>query len=260
MNILYNIFGEEEINECVPKITDSTILHAYITQENKDPALLNKIMTEKYIENYNLYLDYYIYDQCFDKAIDFYGLYDYLPLETRKLILSNVFEEKTNLQVYSESKKALNAYLNTLGRIEKNRIKDSIKNDMQTWYPSHHEELNNYYRTLIGLPPLNENGEVIFNIDPDASKKIKQGATYSCAMLVNATSYNEPSEYVKLTESGKVRLEFGTYDLALAVPEEPQSSFREVLAARIEPTSEESSCSTKGTIIDFAIEESTDIT
>ena len=124
-----------------------------------------------------------------------------------------------------------------------------------------HDYLDSSYAFLYRAykSDVNENGEIIFNIDPDASKKIKQGAIYSCAILVNALSYNEPSEYVKLTENGKVRVEFGTYDLALAVPEEPQSSFREVIAARIEATDEESTCDTKGAIIDFAIEESTDI-
>ena len=144
---------------------DPELLDNYIKNIDPNGAVnaykLNKVMSDRYLENYNIYLNSILYSKCLNGTTDFYELYDHLPLETRKIILSSVFEEKTNLQEYADSKKLFNAYLNTLNREERNRIKTAITVDMQNYYPSHHEELNNYYRTLIGLPPLDDNGKVM---------------------------------------------------------------------------------------------------
>ena len=102
---------------------------------------------------------------------------------------------------------------------------------------------------------MDANGEVIFNIDPDASKAIKPGAFYNFALLVNAYNPNELTEYKKLTENGKVILEYGAHDLALPEPEEPISPFSDILAARLEPTTAVSEGVVKGAIVDISVED-----
>jgi hypothetical protein len=102
---------------------------------------------------------------------------------------------------------------------------------------------------------MDKNGEIIFNIDPDVSKNIKPGAFYNLALLVNAFNPNEPSEYKKLTENGKVILEYGAHDLALPTLQPPSSPFIDVLSARIEQTDEDIIDKTNGTIIDLQLEE-----
>jgi hypothetical protein len=47
---------------------------------------------------------------------------------------------------------------------------------------------------------IDENGEIIFKIDPDISKSIKPGAFYNFSLLVNAFNKHELTEYRKLTE------------------------------------------------------------
>jgi hypothetical protein len=103
---------------------------------------------------------------------------------------------------------------------------------------------------------MDERGEIIFNIDPDASKKIRPGAFYNFSILVNAFNPKELTEYKKLTENGKVNIEYGAQDLALPEPEAPASPFNDILAARLEPTNDISSGVVKGTIIDVRLDDS----
>lgn len=97
-----------------------------------------------------------------------------------------------------------------------------------------------------------ENGEVIFNIDPDASKNIKPGAFYNFALLENALDPSKITEYRKLTENGKVNIEYGAQDLALPEPELPVVPFS-VISAELEPTTEESVGALKGMLLDVEI-------
>ena len=101
---------------------------------------------------------------------------------------------------------------------------------------------------------MDENGEVIFNIDPDASKNIKPGAFYNFAVMINAFNKNKPTEYKKITENGKVHIEYGAQDLALPAPEEPKSPFEEIIAARLEETEETSTSAINGAILDVTLE------
>jgi hypothetical protein len=105
-----------------------------------------------------------------------------------------------------------------------------------------------------------ERGEIIFKIDPDASKAIKPGAFYNFALLVNA--YNElvPTEYKKLTDNGRVNIEYGAQDLAL--PDQPPlpPSFREILGAKLEhidkPSANKKPCiDAAGAILDIQLED-----
>ncbi len=105
---------------------------------------------------------------------------------------------------------------------------------------------------------MDKNGEVIFKIDPEASKNIKQGAFYNFAVLINAFNPTELSEYKKLTENGRINIEYGAHDLALDVPNEQESIFNEVLGAYLELIDEPSvSCGT-GAVVDMRLEQVTD--
>ena len=105
---------------------------------------------------------------------------------------------------------------------------------------------------------MDSNGEVIFNIDPDASKNIKPGAFYNFAVLLNAFNYNIPSEYKKLTDNGKVHIEYGAHDLAIPATTESNPPY-EVLSARIEETDEDVVSRASGAILDIQLKESSEI-
>ena len=102
---------------------------------------------------------------------------------------------------------------------------------------------------------MDEHGEVIFNIDPDASKNLKPGAFYNFALLVNAFNPHEPAEYKKLTENGKVNIEYGAHDLALPMETPQTSTFADILDVRLEHTDEAGSGVARGAIIDMRVEE-----
>lgn len=82
----------------------------------------------------------------------------------------------------------------------------------------------------------NENGEVIFKISPEASKKIKPGAFYNFCLLTNVTNRKEPSEYKKLTENGNVIVEYGAQDLFEPTPDELKG---EIINVRLEQLSDD---------------------
>lgn len=171
LDSLNTIFGNDIVEE-YGLMRDVEVLNEYIKKYDLDGAKhaleLNANMSAKYLDNYNMYINNDIYGLCLSDAIDLYELYDYLPVETRKLILGYKYKEKdgneifikeiSNVESYYESKKLFNSFLNTLDVKTKLQIKDSITKDMQEWYPAHYEELNNYYRAIIGLPPLDEDG------------------------------------------------------------------------------------------------------
>jgi hypothetical protein len=102
---------------------------------------------------------------------------------------------------------------------------------------------------------MDERGEVIFKIDPDTSKNIKPGAFYNFALLIDAFNPNKLTEYKKLTENGKIKIEYGAQDLALPEPEEPKLPYSEILAARLEPTDEVGSGIVQGAIVSVKLEE-----
>ena len=84
---------------------------------------------------------------------------------------------------------------------------------------------------------IDENGEVIFKISPEASKKIKHGAFYNFAMLTNAFDPRTPSEYKKLTDNGMVNLEYGAQDI-LVKPSKNDVGY-DIDSARLELISDE---------------------
>jgi hypothetical protein len=80
---------------------------------------------------------------------------------------------------------------------------------------------------------IDENGEVIFKITPEASKNIKPGAFYNFSVMMNAFDLREPTEYKKLTDNGRVLIEYGAQDM-LTKPEADEVNY-EVISVRLEP-------------------------
>jgi hypothetical protein len=103
---------------------------------------------------------------------------------------------------------------------------------------------------------MDDHGEIIFNIDPDTSKNIKPGAFYTFTTLVNAFNPNEPVEYKKLTENGRVNIEYGAHDLALPAPEDPATPFNEILGVRLERINSDiaGACKVNGAITGIRLE------
>lgn len=97
---------------------------------------------------------------------------------------------------------------------------------------------------------IDENGEVIFKIDPDASKNIKPGAFYNFSVLINAFNRNKLTEYKKLTENGRVIIEYGAHDLALPSPAPQPSPFNEISSVQLEEVTE---IDNKTTVVNGAI-------
>lgn len=79
---------------------------------------------------------------------------------------------------------------------------------------------------------IDENGEVLFKITPEASKLLKPGAFYNFSVLLDAFDPKKDTEYKKLTENGNVVIEYGAQDLAIKT--ELTSGKFEVLGVRLE--------------------------
>jgi len=59
----------------------------------------------------------------------------------------------------------------------------------------------------------NENGEVLIKIPPQASKEIKPMAFYNFTLVSSIGTADQT--YTKITDNGKIRLEYGAQDLTL---------------------------------------------
>lgn len=60
----------------------------------------------------------------------------------------------------------------------------------------------------------NEKGEVIFKIPAAESTRLKSGAFYNFAIIKNAFNKQCEPEYEKLTDNGKIRIEYGAQALS----------------------------------------------
>ena len=107
------------------------------------------------------------------------------------------------------------------------------------------------------LLDMDKNGEVIFRIDPDISKKIKPGAFYTFTALVNAFNKHEITGYKKLTDNGRILVEYGAHDLALPITEENTSPFNDVSDVRLEVVDDNTlnTIKAKDVIIGISLEE-----
>ena len=99
---------------------------------------------------------------------------------------------------------------------------------------------------------IDENGEVIFKITPEASKNLKPGAFYNFAILVDAFDIKKETEYKKLTDNGNINIEYGAQDLALSA-ETDVPIYNEIIGMRLEPTSQ-SEASGHGEVVGVRLE------
>jgi hypothetical protein len=91
---------------------------------------------------------------------------------------------------------------------------------------------------------IDENGEVIFKITPEASKHIKPGAFYNFSVLINAFDSKNETEYKKLTDNGNINIEYGAQDLTVKRdPEDATGFISTVVGMRLELLDEISSIS-----------------
>lgn len=85
----------------------------------------------------------------------------------------------------------------------------------------------------------NENGEVLFKIPPEATKKLKPGAFYNFAILAEAFNVKKETEYRKLTDNGKIIIEYGAQDLTISPDFDANDLTSEILSIRIEEADEQ---------------------
>ena len=109
-----------------------------------------------------------------------------------------------------------------------------------------------------------ENGEIIFKIDPDVSKAIKPGAFYNFSVLLNAFNEYEPTEYKKLTENGKVNIEYGAQELLIGPEVDLPVPYQDIISAELKPIGANdfdtrSLRPAAGTILEVHLEEATDV-
>ena len=170
---LYELFPEDDLLESLQEVFSQETIDTYALADsldnlidyfdnfNVDPELensLNAILMDKYMRNYSLYVNFDVYNKCKAGIIDFYDLKQYMPWETNKIVLNTFIKEVTNIEIYSENLDMLYSYLGSIPVEQADEIRDNITKDMCVWYVNHYEELNNYYRTYLGLPPLDEYG------------------------------------------------------------------------------------------------------
>ena len=106
---------------------------------------------------------------------------------------------------------------------------------------------------------IDENGEVIFKISPEVSKRIKPGAFYNFSVLANAFDLREPTEYKKLTDNGAIHIEYGAQDIMIK-PTDCEAGYDTVDSIRLEPLSDENANSElnpyiSSKIVGFRVEE-----
>lgn len=74
------------------------------------------------------------------------------------------------------------------------------------------------YLRRISKSEMNDKGEVLIKINPEASRKLKPGAFYNFTMVTNALDPIKPTSHKKLTADGKIILEYGAPNLLIPTP------------------------------------------
>lgn len=163
MTVLSKYFPEEDITSNQLDDPAYVYLSRYLEANHVTPeviATINKDLSYRYMAVYSKFMNYGIYSDCTFGNPTYFDLVEYLPKETKKVILNVEIEEVTNIEIYSQSKEMLNSYFETLEPAEVAKIKANIISEMKSWYPKNYKETNNYYRTYIGLPPMTKDGFV----------------------------------------------------------------------------------------------------
>lgn len=178
-NILNDTIGEnivQQYNLTSNLETLENYFLKYSSNQYVEITNLTNAMTDDYISNYNLFVNFDVYNKCKDELMDYFDLVTYLPKETRKMIINIEIPELTNIEVFADSKKMLNSYLNTLDPDTAKDIKNKITQDMRQYFIANYNELNDYYRTFLGLPPLNSTPDTLLTAyEPDNGQNIQFG-------------------------------------------------------------------------------------
>lgn len=106
---------------------------------------------------------------------------------------------------------------------------------------------------------IDKNGETIFKITPEVSKRIKPGAFYNFSVLSNAFDLREPTEYKKLTDNGAIHIEYGAQDI-MVKPETDEIGYDDIEGVRLAEISDDNADNTlspyaSSRIVGFRIEE-----
>ena len=112
----------------------------------------------------------------------------------------------------------ITVYMNCDTRLAINlRMFDLSENDEFIFAIKNYDYIDSSYVFLFRAKKsdIDENGEIIFKITPTTSKRLKPGAFYNFSVLTNAFDPQKETEYKKLTENGKILLEYGAQDLML---------------------------------------------
>jgi hypothetical protein len=173
--VSYILESVSNLNKYLASYTDKDLLKS-------DINTLNENMRQKYISNYNLTTNFDYYNKCKADLIGYEKLSKVMPKETNKIILNNFIQEVTNINVYANNLDMLLSYLSTLPVADQERIKNALAKEMESYYVDNYVELNNYYRIVMGLPPLDEEGnrykDTLYNTyDETTGTTIKFGKT-----------------------------------------------------------------------------------
>ena len=136
----------------------------------------------------------------------------------------------------------IKVYMNCDTRLAINlRLFDLNENDEFIFTIKNYNHIDSSYAFLFKArkEDEDENGEVIFKITPEESKKLKPGAFYNFALLVNAYDKAKETEYRKLTDNGNVIIEYGAQDLFFTEEEAlGKKLVNEIVNIRVEPVEE----------------------
>jgi hypothetical protein len=133
----------------------------------------------------------------------------------------------------------ITVYMNCDTRLAVNlRMFDLGDNDEFIFAIKNYSHIDSPYAFLFRArkTDIDDNGEVIFRITPEASKSIKPGAFYNFSVMLNAFDLQEPTEYKKLTDNGRVLIEYGAQDM-LVKPEAGEVGY-DIISVRLEPVTD----------------------
>lgn len=114
------------------------------------------------------------------------------------------------------------------------------ENDEFVFTIKNYDYINSSYVFIFRakLSDADQNGEVVFKIPASASKRLKHGAFYTIATLINALDTKKETVYSKLADKGNIILGYGMQDLIESSNLDTLNDF-EIVSMRLEPLNSE---------------------
>ena len=159
---------------------------------------------------------------------------------------------------YTATMPAITVYMNCDTRLAINVGMFNLdKNDEFIFVIKNYAYIESSYVFLYraSVSDIDTNGEIFIRIPPATSKHIKPGAFYNFAVMKNAFDSSEPTEYKKLTDNGKILIEYGAQDFL--VKDDTLDAESEIISMRLEPIEDTASLEANqfmGTITDIRFE------